>query len=205
MPPALAPRLAFRDSPGGMTVPPSRPDDLTACLMAVAARQDRAAFGRLFQHFAPRIAGFLQRGGMNAEEADDLAQETMATVWRKAALFDAARAGVATWIFTIARNQRIDHFRRSRRALDAAALFGAVEEPPEPSAEDLGLAGEREARVQDALDQLSPEQATVLRLSFFAEKPHGEIARELGIPLGTVKSRMRLAMARIRGLLEDRP
>ncbi|MBU6266718.1 MAG: sigma-70 family RNA polymerase sigma factor [Sphingomonadales bacterium] len=188
-----------------MTVPPPRPDDLSDCLRAVALRQDRAAFGRLFQHFAPRIAAFLRRGGMGAEEAEDLAQETMAAVWRKAALFDAGRAGVATWIFTIARNQRIDHFRRATRALGAAELFGAVDESPAPSAEDLGLAGEREARVRGALARLSSEQAAVLRLSFFAEKPHGEIARELGIPLGTVKSRVRLAMARLRSFLEDRP
>lgn len=205
MPPALAHRRDFQDSPGGVTVPPLRPDDLGECLLAVASRQDRIAFGRLFQHFAPRIAGFLQRGGLSAEEADDLAQETMATVWRKAALFDPSRAGAATWIFTIARNQRIDHHRRANRALGAAALLGAAEDAPEPSAEELGLADERDARVRGALAQLSPEQATVLRLSFFAEKPHGEIARELGIPLGTVKSRVRLAMARIRGFLEDRP
>jgi RNA polymerase sigma-70 factor, ECF subfamily len=126
----------------------------------------------------------------------------MVAVWRKAALFDESKASVSTWIFTIARNLRIDRARKSARALSASEMFADPAEEHDPSAEDLALAGEREALVRQALASLSPEQAAVLRMSFFAEKPHVEIARELGIPLGTVKSRARLAMARIRAMLE---
>lgn len=180
------------------------PDEMTLCLQAVAAHADRGAFGRLFQHFGPRVAAFLVRGGASVDEAEEIMQETMATVWRKAAQFDPAKAGAATWIFTIARNRRIDRARRAARALSAAELFAAPPaEEGDASAEDMALAHEREARLRAALSRLSPEQDAVLRLSFFAEKPHSEIARELGIPLGTVKSRVRLAMARIRALLED--
>ena len=176
---------------------------LADLVRAVADRGDRSAFGDLFRHFAPRIAGFLMRGGLSADEAEELAQETMATVWRKAAQFDEARAGVATWIFTIARNRRIDRQRSAARAAGVAQDLFIEDEAGEASAEDQALAGEREAQVRSAMDSLSPEQETVLRLSFFAEKPHSEIARELGIPLGTVKSRVRLAMNRIRALLEE--
>ena len=127
----------------------------------------------------------------------------MVIVWRKAGLFDEQKAGVATWVFTIARNLRIDRARKSARAVSAAEFFTPPEES-EASGEDLALASEREKQIRAAMDTLSAEQQAVLRLSFFAEKPHAEIARELGIPLGTVKSRVRLAMAKIRALLEER-
>ena len=178
-------------------------DDMTRWLRAVATRQDRAAFGALFQHFAPRIAAFLQRRGLAADAAEEIAQETMVIVWKKAAQFDETRAAVSTWVFTIARNLRIDRARASARALSAFELFPDPVEDHEGSAEDAALAGEREERVRSALSVLSPEQSAVLRLSFFADKTHPEIASELGIPLGTVKSRIRLALAKIRSLLED--
>ena len=203
MPSLLVRRSVMLDSLHGMVHSLPDADELAGYVRAVAECGDRSAFGELFRHFAPRVAGFLMRAGLNADEAEDLAQETMATVWRKAALFDPDRAGVATWIFTIARNRRIDRARRSIRAAGATELLIHEEEDDAPSVEDLALTSERESRVRAALAHLSSEQEAVLRLSFFAEKPHGEIARELGIPLGTVKSRVRLAMNRIRALLED--
>jgi RNA polymerase sigma-70 factor, ECF subfamily len=188
-----------------MTATPPTADQMKQCLLAVAAEQDRAAFGRLFQFFAPRIASFMARGGMSAAEAEEIAQETLVLVWRKAALYDPAQASVSTWVFTIARNLRIDQARRAARARAGAAALADLPEPVEFSAEDGALAGERDEQVRRALETLAPEQATVLRLSFFSEKPHAQIARELGIPLGTVKSRVRLAMAKIRALLEQEP
>jgi RNA polymerase sigma-70 factor (ECF subfamily) len=179
-------------------------DDLGRLIQDVAARQDRAAFARLFEHFAPRVKGYLMRCGAPADLAEEIAQETMASVWRKAAFFDPARGGASTWVFTIARNLRIDHARR-RRAPDAYEP-DPTEEPASPaSTEDVMIAVERDARVQAALAALSPEQAAIVKLSFFVEKPHPEIARELGIPLGTVKSRVRLALKRLRALLDDLP
>lgn len=177
-------------------------DDLDRLIRDIAARQDRAAFARLFRHFAPRVKGYLMKSGAAADLAEEIAQETLAAVWRKAASFDPARGGASTWVFTIARNLRIDHARR-RRSPASADPDPTEDDPPPPSTEDVMIAVERDARVRAALAALSPEQARIVTLSFFAEKPHPEIARELGIPLGTVKSRVRLAMKRLRALLDD--
>lgn len=176
-------------------------DELDGLILKIAAERDRQAFARVYRHFAPRIAAFLRKSGISANVAEEIAQETMLSVWRKASYFDPARAGAATWIFTIARNLRIDHLRRLRVA-GAAASEMPEESETAPSGETLLLACEREARVRSALATLSDEQATVLRLSFFSEKAHSEIARELGLPLGTVKSRVRLALGKLRALLE---
>lgn len=186
-----------------MPAPPPSAELMKQWLAAVAAERDRGAFASLFQFFAPRVASFMQRGGMSAAEAEDLAQEAMVTVWRKAALYDPAQAGVSTWVFTVARNLRIDRARRDARHLAGVAALGYETPEPEASGEDEALANERDQRIRHAIAALSPAQATVLRLSFFSEKPHAQIARELNIPLGTVKSRVRLAMAKIRALLEQ--
>jgi len=183
----------------GMQIPAA--EELAEFVAAVASRRDREAFAALFRHFGPRLKTFFMRGGMSPGLAEDLVQETMLSVWRKASYFDPARAGVATWIFTIARNLRIDHLRRQRNPADLP------HEPVEtlPSLEDVLLDAERDLRVRNALSGLSPEQQTIIRLSYYSEKSQAEIAGELGIPLGTVKSRARLAMNRLRALLEDRP
>jgi RNA polymerase sigma-70 factor (ECF subfamily) len=178
-------------------------EDLKELMAAVARDRDRAAYGRLFQYFAPRLIGFMQRAGLSSTDAEEIAQETMVTVWRKADLYDPRQAAVSTWIFTIARNLRIDLARRATRRRNGDAALGEPEIELVDSAETQALVGEREARVRAALEELSREQALVLRLSFYMEKPHAEIARELGIPLGTVKSRVRLAMGKIRVMLEN--
>ena len=178
-------------------------DDLKGLIAAVAHHRDRGAYGRLFQYFAPRIVGFMERSGVGATDAEEIAQDTLVTLWRKAELYDPKQAAVSTWVFTIARNLRVDLARRATRQRNGVAALGEPDIQLVDSAESYALAGERETKVRAALAMLSGEQATVLRLSFFAEKPHAEIARELGIPLGTVKSRVRLAMAKIRPLLEN--
>jgi RNA polymerase sigma-70 factor, ECF subfamily len=178
-------------------------ENLKELMAAVARDHDRAAYGRLFQYFAPRLIGFMQRAGLSSTDAEEIAQETMVTVWRKADLYDPRQAAVSTWIFTIARNLRIDLARRATRRRNGDAALGEPEIELVDSAETQALVGEREARVRAALEKLSREQALVLRLSFYLEKPHAEIARELGIPLGTVKSRVRLAMGKIRAMLEN--
>ncbi|MDC7788596.1 sigma-70 family RNA polymerase sigma factor [Rhodoplanes sp. TEM] len=169
---------------------------------AIAARADREAFAALFAHFAPRVKAFLMRSGTAADLAEELAQETLVTVWRKAALFDASKAGASAWIFAIARNLRIDAARRQRREM----LHAMAEEPePElapPPDHDME-AGERQKRVRAALDHLPGEQRRIVELSFFEGRAHGDIAGLLDIPLGTVKSRLRLAMNRMRSLLGD--
>jgi RNA polymerase sigma factor, sigma-70 family len=187
----------------------TRPDDETKLdadglgrlLQAIAERRDRDAYARLFRHFSPRLKAFLMRGGLAANVAEELVQDTMLSVWRKADYFDPARGSAVTWVFTIARNLRIDHARANRHGTpepDPSDL-------PEPAdlSDDLLISGERDARLREALRTLSEEQAQVVRLSFFSDKPHSEIASELGLPLGTVKSRIRLALMRLRTLLDD--
>lgn len=179
-------------------------EDLARALRAVASGRDRAAFALLFNFFAPRIKAFLMRSGMAAPAAEELAQETMLAVWKKAGYFDPARASASTWIFTIARNLRIDRLRRDGRAATARDIADPSEEAEEPvTGEAVVIAAEREERVRAALDALSREQAEIVRLSYFGDRPQSEIARELGIPLGTVKSRTRLALNRLRLLLDD--
>jgi RNA polymerase sigma-70 factor, ECF subfamily len=174
--------------------------DWSGCIVAIAQRRDRARFAELFQYFAPRLKSFFVRLGVAPGAAEDLAQDTMLTVWRKAEYFDPARASAATWIFTIARNLRID-MRRRERDPHLLETFTDIEPGPDPG--ELALTSEREVRVRAALRQLTADQADVVRLSFFEDRPHPEIARALNIPLGTVKSRLRLAMNRLRALVED--
>ncbi|MFG1182076.1 sigma-70 family RNA polymerase sigma factor [Xanthobacter versatilis] len=175
---------------------------MSALVVAIARTGDREAFAQLFRHFAPRVKAFLMRSGLSANAAEELAQETLLMVWRKASYFDPARAAASTWIFTIARNLSIDLKRRERH-ISTVDADTADEEADETSGETILMGAERDARVRAALAKLSEEQATIVRLSFFQEKPHSQIAQELGIPLGTAKSRVRLALSRLRTLLED--
>jgi RNA polymerase sigma factor (sigma-70 family) len=184
-----------------VVLPMTRPvGELDALLVQVAAVRDRAAFGALFAHFAPRVKAWLMRQGAPAPQAEDLAQEALLTVWRKAALFDPAKASAGTWVYTIARNLRIDAIRRERRPELDPEDFGP-DSTPDP---DAGIAlADGEVRLRVAMRELPPDQIAVIEASFFADKPHSQIAAELGIPLGTVKSRLRLAMARLRGAMGD--
>ena len=174
-------------------------------IRAIATQQDRTAFAALFEYFAPRIKAFMQRSGASEPKAEDLAQETMLAVWRKAGLFDPESAGAAAWIFTIARNLRIDSHRREHRGgiietSDVEIEF-LVDESPHPDSHLV--AAQQEERIRSALAKLSADQIRVIELSFFEERAHAEIAKILRIPLGTVKSRLRLAMSRLRTLLSE--
>ncbi|HSZ74320.1 MAG TPA: sigma-70 family RNA polymerase sigma factor [Rhizomicrobium sp.] len=180
---------------------PSDAARLNALLLDVGRLRDRVAFEALFHHFAPRVKAYLLRLGAQGAQAEDLAQEALLLLWRKAEQFDPAKASAATWIFTIARNLRIDAIRRERRP-EIDPDDPALVPDPEPQA-DAGVTRDQEdTRLRAAIARLPAEQAQVLQLSFFADKPHSAIASELGLPLGTVKSRLRLAMARIRTTLE---
>jgi len=193
-----------------LTVVPIDPDRVARpsgawedALRALADHGDRDAFARLFAHFAPRVKSYLIRSGSPEVQAEEIAQEVLVTVWRKAAFFDAAKASASTWIFTIARNLRVDSLRRGggREALDDAVDFDLME-ADEPGVEDRLHASRESARLRGALAQLPPEQQRVLRLAYFDDESHSSISTELGIPLGTVKSRVRLALAQLRRLLE---
>lgn len=157
--------------------------------------QDRAAFAELFGHFAPRIKGFLMKSGADASLAEECAQDVMATVWLKSHLFDPSRASVATWIFTIARNRKIDILRREKRPEPEDLPWGPE---AEPEASDV-LALQQESDILGrALQALPPAQRELVEKAYFGDMSHSEIARETGLPLGTIKSRLRLALDRLR-------
>ncbi len=179
-------------------------EELAALMEAVALRHDRAAFATLFDRLAPRVKSYLMRLGLDAAVAEELTQEVMLIVWRRAASFDRRLAGVGTWVFTIARNKRIDALRRGAHPeieRDDPALVPAPEAAPDERTD----AGQWERRLAAAIAELPQEQASLLRQSFFDDRSHSEIARSSSLPLGTVKSRLRLAMARLRQAFKDEP
>ena len=180
-------------------------DDVGALAVAVGRDQDRRAFAALFAHFAPRIKNWLIHSGSSPGAADDLVQDTFVVFWRKASQFDASKATFAAWLFTITRNLRTD----SRRGLAQTwvrlddSVFEAMSDPSLPSAED-GVSGrERQDGVRRALSSLTAEQRRLLHLNFYEDQSHSAIAAELKMPLGTVKTRIRRAAARLRELLEE--
>lgn len=186
----------------GAPVEDDGPSVLAGHIRSVAACRDKAAFAALFRYYAPRVKGYLIRQGCAAALAEDLAQEAMVTVWRKADLYDPAKAEPSTWVFTIVRNLRVDALRRER--LPQADLDGVPEQADDtPAADEMIASGQRAALVRQAIASLPPDQAEVVRRAFFEDKVHTTIADELGVPLGTVKSRMRLAMEKIRSATRD--
>jgi RNA polymerase sigma-70 factor, ECF subfamily len=176
---------------------------IEAQLLLRVAAGDRAAFAELFQAVAPKIKGYLARLGSTPAAAEELTQDVMLTVWRKAGQFDPAKAGALTWIFVVARNRRIDSLRRERSTVTYGAEAPDEVDENVPLASDVIVGAQRDARVRAALETLSDDQREVVRRSFFEEEPHSAIAEALNLPLGTVKSRLRLAMAKLRASLGD--
>lgn len=172
--------------------------DWAALLRRVRDAQDAAAFAEIFAHFAPRVKGFLMRSGASESLAEECAQDVMATVWQKSHLFDPTRASVATWIFTIARNRKIDALRRQRRPEPEDIGWGPE---PEPDQEDAFALQQDTDRLGAALAKLPEKQRELIERAYFGDLSHSEIAAETGLPLGTIKSRIRLALERLRHAL----
>lgn len=168
----------------------------------VACNRDRAAFRCLFLRFGPRVKALMIRSGADASMAEDLVQDVMLILWRKAELYSPERGSVAAWVFTIARNLRIDRLRRQSpqayHDIDDLDL-----ESPDASGEEEVHVRQKSMLVSEAVSQLPPDQKRVIELSFIYDMPQADIAQELGVPLGTVKSRMRLAYGKLRERLED--
>ncbi|MDT8857351.1 sigma-70 family RNA polymerase sigma factor [Paracoccaceae bacterium Fryx2] len=169
--------------------------DWAEMLLRVRDNQDKAAFAALFRHFAPRVKGFLMKSGASAALAEECAQDVMATLWQKAHLFDPSRASVATWVFTIARNRRIDALRKSRRPEPEDLPWGPEAEPDQQDALELA---QESARLGAALALLPDKQRALIERAYYGDLSHSEIAAETGLPLGTIKSRIRLALERLR-------
>ena len=173
-------------------------------MLAIAQKRDRAAFTRVFDYFTPRLESYLQRLGVDQVGAEEITQDTLLTVWRKADLFDSAKSSLSTWIYRIARNRRIDLARRDRMT-----YFDPMEDTftnvmDESIGQELALEGsEREDLIRTAMTALPEEQLALLKLAFFQGQSHSQIADETGIPLGTVKSRIRLAFTRLRRAMEQ--
>lgn len=177
----------------------SAPDaaDLAGLIVRVAEASDRTAFADLFGYFGPRIKGFMMKTGASDDLAEEVVQETMVTIWTKARLYDPAKAGASTWIFTIARNKRIDLLRRRNRP-EPDPHDPMFQPDPEPDGEQTLSSHQDQVRIRKAMAELPPEQHEIVRLSFFEGLPHSAIAERLDLPLGTVKSRLRLAFKKVR-------
>jgi RNA polymerase sigma-70 factor (ECF subfamily) len=186
----------------GLVISASPTVSLEDLALRVAQERDKNAFKELFSHFAPRVKSFLLKQKVADSVADDLTQEVMVTVWEKARLFDPAKARLSTWIFRIARNKFIDKIRRQKYievdADDHIHTMTAPEKTDEPA-----LHHQDQKRIMSALGTLKPELRVVIELSFYRELSHSEIAATLSLPLGTVKSRIRIAFQRLRLELGD--
>ncbi len=179
-------------------------EDLSSLILAVAGDQDRVAFRQLFDHFGPRVKAFMIGQPTDSSLAEEIVQETFVNVWRKAGQFDPYKASASTWIFTIARNLRIDHLRKASRPEPD------VNDPtflPEPEKDVITKISEMQdaTKLRSVISALPEEQQDVLRLAFFEEKTHPEVAAALDVPLGTVKSRIRLALKRLRSDIGETP
>ena len=191
--------VPFKDR--SLTKAPNESADQAAVFAAlverIATQADRAAFTQLFAYYAPRVKAYLLRLGLGQAEADEVCQDVMVAVWRKAASFDRRQASVATWIFRIARNRRIDVFRRGQRAaLDPHDP--AFQPQPEAAPDQAAQTTEREAQLRQAMADLPAEQRDLVRIAFYEDLSHSQVAEKTGLPLGTVKSRLRLAFAKLK-------
>jgi RNA polymerase sigma-70 factor (ECF subfamily) len=177
-------------------------EQLCHLVQAIAASRDRQAFAELFRYLGPRLKAFGVRRGGDSAEAEELVQETMLTIWRKADTFDPSRAAVSTWIFTIVRNKRIDLLRREKYPeVDLSAAANApTEDHPADEIMSLSEAGKA---LRAAMQTLPKEQLEIVRKAFFEDKSHRAIAEEMKLPLGTVKSRIRLALAKMRAVMPE--
>jgi RNA polymerase sigma-70 factor (ECF subfamily) len=168
----------------------------------VATRRDRQAFTEIFDYFTPRLEAYLVRLGLDPGGAEEITQDVMATLWRKAELFDPAKSSLATWLYRIARNRRIDLSRRDRTDY-VDPQSPAILEIAEDGRIDAELDGQfRDDAVRMMITDLPAEQRDLVHLAFYEGLSHSQIAERTGVPLGTVKSRLRLAFSRLRRALE---
>ena len=171
-------------------------------LVELASSRDKEVFSELFSYFAPRLKSMLMGTGTDPETAEEVAQEAMISVWRKCEMYDPKKASASTWIFTIARNLRIDRFRSEKRP-EFDANDPSLMPEAEPLADDQLIVSDRQAVVKNAIALLPEDQKTVISLSFVEGLSHQEISDRLNLPLGTVKSRLRLSFEKLRTSLRS--
>ncbi|WP_372841399.1 sigma-70 family RNA polymerase sigma factor [Phaeovulum sp.] len=192
--------MAAQKDRSAVTSPSPQVSQQTLCMLAVRDSRDRAAFAALFDHFAPRLKGFIMRSGTGSGQAEEIVQEVMLTVWRKADQYDPQRAPVSAWIYQIARNRQIDVIRKEGRPMPDEL---GESDDAEPDASHI-LAVEQEAgKLKEALARLKPDQREIIEKAYMGELTHQEISTQTGLPLGTIKSRIRLGLERLRHELKD--
>lgn len=186
--------------PSSVNVGTTNRDHLSSLLEAVGKNRDRAAFAELFRRLAPAIMRLLAGRGVSATVAEELLQETMLLVWRHAATFDRSRASASTWVSAIARNRHLDSVRAAKRSTHQVGYEPWVEVVPgsDPQVDEILGARQSGQLLREAIKSLPREQEDVLRQAFYEERSHREIAAAQRLPLGTVKSRIRLALAHLR-------
>ena len=174
---------------------PAEISEQTVWMLAVRDKRDRSAFAALFDFFAPRLKSFVMRSGLPAGQAEEIVQEVMLTVWRKADQFDPHRAQVSAWVYQIARNRQIDLLRRENRPVPEEL----GEDPgAEPDASQILAVDQEAEHLKRALSALKPDQRDIIEQAYFGELSHQDISTRTGLPLGTIKSRIRLGLERLR-------
>ncbi len=176
-------------------------DELSLCIKAIGKNQDRQAFAIIFKYFAPRLKSFLIKSGSSESQSEEVIQEVMIAVWTKATTYDYNKSSVSTWVYTIARNKRIDKIRKEKRHYLSESDEG-LEIPVDSTQEKEIFSAQLSGNLKKYMSNLPEEQSKLLKLSYFYNKTHADISEELKIPLGTVKSRIRLALTKMRHLVE---
>ncbi len=178
-------------------LPTHQPDysNQTIWMLAIRDKRDKQAFAELFDYFAPRLKGFVMRSGTPAAQAEEIVQDVMLTVWRKAAMFDPHRAQVSAWIYQIARNRQIDIRRKENRPVPEE-----LKEDPgtEPDANQILAMEQETGQLKQALAKLNSNQREIIEKAYLGELTHQQISEQTGLPLGTIKSRIRLGLERLR-------
>ncbi len=175
--------------------------NLTDLIDDISQRQDKNSFAKLFNYFAPRLKNYFYKLGVNESGAEEIVQDVMLAVWTKAITYDKEKSSLSTWIFTIARNKRIDRIRKEKRHVlvnDDNLLEIPIESSQEKEIYDIQL----KSNFAELIKSLPKNQAKLIKLAYFNEKTHTKISEELNLPLGTVKSRIRLALTKIRNIIE---
>jgi len=183
---------------------PGEPGYWSGQMQAVARRRDQICFMRIYDHFAPRVRLYLRGLGVREAVAEELAQEALLRLWQRADSYDADRSTLSTWLFRIARNLHIDRLRRENQwiAVDlepALEIETETDNPAFSSAESFVAHADLNKRIE----RLSTTQARLIRMSYFEAKSHQQIADELGMPLGTVKSSIRRAFLRLQSGVQE--
>ncbi len=193
-------RIIFIGVMNNLNTKTSNEIDANQLLKDIALKQDKLAFAKLFKYYAPRIKSYLAQNGTSLEEADELVQNTFITIWQKADQFNQDKSNASTWIFTIARNKKIDSFRKNKKEevnIDDIFSLSDITQNIESNLNEK----EQTTIIKNALSKLPSKQAEVIKMAYLQDKTHQNISDEKNISIGTVKSRIRLGLGKLKKYL----